>query len=159
MAHSSSFLPARETSLPVLSALTIHCCSGVPTHPPLAMAFNRLILSLVLVLAITASTFACSVPFGSCTQAKCKALATVPGKNDPKMGFYQGIWNNVSYPKKADWEGKRGGPFVNFEVFVVRAWHLGYFARSLSLLSAPALLPLNSVFLCLSRFYPAVTIT
>ena len=105
------------------------------------MAFNRLILSLLVVLTIAASTFACSVPFGSCTQAKCNALASAPGRNDRNMGFYQGIWNNVSYPKKEDWEGKRGGPFVNFEVFVVRAWHLGYLARSFSLLSAPPLPP------------------
>ena len=83
------------------------------------MATNRLALAAIVVLAFSATAFACSVPPASCKPAKCNALATPPSRNDPKMGFYYGLWNNVTYPNKTAFNGGRGGPYVNFEVFVV----------------------------------------
>ena len=77
------------------------------------------LLAIFLVLAIVASAAACSVPPSSCTKARCAALGSTLTQISKPVGFWLGIWNNVSWPDKAAANTKRGGPYVNYEIFMV----------------------------------------
>lgn len=83
------------------------------------------LLAAVLVLAILAAASACSVPPSSCTKSRCAALKTTPKQNSKPVGYWYGIWNNVSWPNKANANMKRGGPFVNYEIFMELGKYVG----------------------------------
>ena len=98
------------------------------------VAMAKHLLAAVLVLLVIAAASACSVPPSSCTKARCAALASPLTQTSKPVGFWYGIWNNVSWPDKAAANTKRGGPYVNYDSYDLGDLHGERSDRTLAVL-------------------------